>query len=434
MNAMTLEQLVGAYSGLMGTASAVLDKEGLKLASEALELDRKSYECSREELMLARAAQLLDQESVRLEKDSLDVSLETLAVDKTALGFAQRSLRLDQELRHISCRSLDFEKQSLLTSQTDLTRQREWRLVDEKTQQLKAISSLSALVAGFAMVVLVELTVPEDTNPILLIIFSIATGLVVCLMTICMISTSMMLVYILNYRQITDQPFKRVWQNVCEPDWERAFLCFKAGVPCFLTSLCCLSWMKFSTNNSWADHVAATSVTVLAVGTMLTWAFYVQTKYRTRRRDRDLEDEFEAERMQKAVGAERDILTDLDKRRKREEKAKHAAKAHEGLQPGAELEAEPEVQPEVESDLDPEETQNEVWGQEHTPTFTGEMRHIDALELDDDEDDLASQAMLTPRDDAEDLASPMLASLVNHDGTDSPSHMNSTYALGNNGS
>ena len=63
---------------------------------------------------------------------------------------------------------------------------------------IQAISSLSALVAGFAMVVLVELTVspnmpitlhiissnylcqvPEDTNPILLIIFSIATGLVV---------------------------------------------------------------------------------------------------------------------------------------------------------------------------------------------------------------------------------------------------------------
>ena len=81
----------------------------------------------------------------------------------------------------------------------------------------------------------------------------------------CMITTSMMLVYILNYRQITDQPFKTVWQNVCEPDWERSFWCFKAGVPCFLASLGCLSWMKFSTNTDWADAVAATTVSVLAV-------------------------------------------------------------------------------------------------------------------------------------------------------------------------
>jgi len=63
----------------------------------------------------------------------------------------------------------------------DLIRQREWHLVEEKTQQLKAISSLSALIAGFAMVVLVELSVPNEINPYLLIAFSLSTGLVVCL-------------------------------------------------------------------------------------------------------------------------------------------------------------------------------------------------------------------------------------------------------------
>jgi len=67
------------------------------------------------------------------------------------------------------------------------------------------------------MVVLVELTVPEGINPFLLISFAVTTGLVVCLMAMCMITTSMMLVYILNYRQITDEPFKKVWHTVCEP-------------------------------------------------------------------------------------------------------------------------------------------------------------------------------------------------------------------------
>ena len=35
--------------------------------------------------------------------------------------------------------------------------------VDEKTSQLTAVSQLSALIAGFSMVVLVELSVPEGT-------------------------------------------------------------------------------------------------------------------------------------------------------------------------------------------------------------------------------------------------------------------------------
>lgn len=145
------------------------------------------------------------------------------------------------------------------------------------------------------MVVLVELSVPDAISPFLLICFALTTGLVVCLMAMCMITTSMILVYILNYRQITDEPFKKVWQNVCEPDWERSFWCFKAGVPCFLGSLCCLSWMKFSTQTDWADAISATTVTVLSVFTLLFWGCYVQTKYRSVTRDRDLEDEFEVE-------------------------------------------------------------------------------------------------------------------------------------------
>jgi len=124
-------------------------------------------------------------------------------------------------------------------------------------------------------------------------------------MALTMITTSMMLVYILNYRQITDEPFKRVWQNVCERDWERSFGCFKAGVPCFLFSLCCLSWIKFSTNTNWADAVAASMVTALSLITMTLWALYVQTKYRSRTRERDFEDALEAERIMKAVDAER---------------------------------------------------------------------------------------------------------------------------------
>ena len=48
--------------------------------------------------------------------------------------------------------------------------------------------------------------VPDAINPYLLIAFATSTGLVVRLMAMCMITTSMMLVYILNYRQVNLEP------------------------------------------------------------------------------------------------------------------------------------------------------------------------------------------------------------------------------------
>ena len=62
-----------------------------------------------------------------------------------AVGCVRRSLLLDQEMRHVGLRSLDYERQSLATAQTDLTRQREWRLVEEKTQQLKVTDAACAV-------------------------------------------------------------------------------------------------------------------------------------------------------------------------------------------------------------------------------------------------------------------------------------------------
>ena len=49
----------------------------------------------------------------------------------------------------------------------------------DKAARVQAISNLSALIAGFAMVSLVELSIPEDINPGILIVFGLATALVV---------------------------------------------------------------------------------------------------------------------------------------------------------------------------------------------------------------------------------------------------------------
>jgi len=332
--AMTPDLAVSAYSALLATGSRRIDQEAVQIGKQQLVIDRLGYEASVEDLQISREAKVLAENALKLAKKDLEVARESLRIDLEQVGCARRSLEIDTEMRYLGVRSLELDRTALLTAQTDLTRQREWRLVEEKTQQLKAIGSLSALIAGFAMVVLVELSVPEDVHPALLICFAVTTGLVVCLMALTMITTSMMLVYILNYRQITDEPFKRVWQNVCERDWERSFGCFKAGVPCFLFSLCCLSWIKFSTNTNWADAVAASMVTALSLITMTLWALYVQTKYRSRTRERDFEDALEAERIMKAVDAERDILRDVQKLRQpqRKRKSSHRQTAPEDNQ------------------------------------------------------------------------------------------------------
>lgn len=57
-----------------------------------------------------------------------------------------------------------------------------WRAVDLKVQQLKAISNLSALIAGFSMVVLVEASIPATTHEALIALFGCTTAVVVSMM------------------------------------------------------------------------------------------------------------------------------------------------------------------------------------------------------------------------------------------------------------
>ena len=53
------------------------------------------------------------------------------------------------------------------------------RHVDGKSRQLKSISHLSALLAGFSTVMLVEVTIPSAISPLLVTFFCVSTCLVV---------------------------------------------------------------------------------------------------------------------------------------------------------------------------------------------------------------------------------------------------------------
>ena len=53
------------------------------------------------------------------------------------------------------------------------------RAVDEKAKQLEQISSLSALIAGFALVAMVEISFPDSLSGVLLVSFGSTTAAVV---------------------------------------------------------------------------------------------------------------------------------------------------------------------------------------------------------------------------------------------------------------
>lgn len=63
----------------------------------------------------------------------------------------------------------------------------EVRLVDEKVQQLKAISNLSALIGGFAMVSIVELNIVPGNSEVLMFAFGTMAATVIALMMFSMV-------------------------------------------------------------------------------------------------------------------------------------------------------------------------------------------------------------------------------------------------------
>ena len=176
------------------------------------------------------------------------------------------------------------------------------RDVEEKSEQLKSISNLSALIAGFAVVAFVELQFsdpaenPTHVHELLIVAYALTTALVVALMLNSMVLCSFMLCsilrngktyvseeeeaeYLYRCRQFAlefkpgDVPpapkrsFERHWETRCEDDWKHAFRMFTGGVPVFLANVACISWLKFH-----YSPPAAGAVTAVAVLAALGWA------------------------------------------------------------------------------------------------------------------------------------------------------------------
>ena len=186
------------------------------------------------------------------------------------------------------------------------------RDVEEKSEQLKSISNLSALIAGFAVVAFVELqfhdpeTEPAHVSEVLIVAYAATTATVVALMLNSMVLCSFLLCSILrngktyvseaeeadylfrcrsfsaNYKPGDAPPtpkrsFEAFWETRCEDDWKHAFRMFTCGVPVFLVNIACVAWLKF--HYSPAAAGATTAVAVVATAgwakTQNNWGWHV---------------------------------------------------------------------------------------------------------------------------------------------------------------
>ena len=176
------------------------------------------------------------------------------------------------------------------------------RDVEEKSEQLKSISNLSALIAGFAVVAFVEFQFhdpvikPTHVQEWLIVAYATTTAIVVGLMLNSMVLCSFMLCsilrngktyvseseegdYLFSCRRFAkeyktgDTPptpkrsFEKHWETRCEDDWKHAFRMFTCGVPVFLVNIACVAWLKF-----WYSAAAAGCTTAVAVVATLGWA------------------------------------------------------------------------------------------------------------------------------------------------------------------
>lgn len=200
-----------------------------------------------------------------------------------ALDWHNQDLEFRREERLQHSRAVMWHDQEVLfrneeRAQRLLINQR--REIDEKNEQLRSLANVAALIAGFEVVVLVELQLPSDhaVSEALLALWVFFTSLTVCLMMYSVITCTLIMVAILKRFEInqddetvsyeatgeTSAPgssfnihltgvnttselgnFALFWASQCDDDWRRAYSTFTWGVNCFIVSLVFMGWVKF---------------------------------------------------------------------------------------------------------------------------------------------------------------------------------------------
>jgi calcium release-activated calcium channel protein 1 len=178
------------------------------------------------------------------------------------------------------CREEDLKQRALENERRAIDDAR--RLVDEKAQQLKTLAHQSALIAGFCMISLVEMNIPNTIPVALLITFSCTGTMVICLMLISMLNSTFILVAILRYDTVSrNLPFQTFWRTRCEIDWRLSLRAFALGVPLFMILLAQIGWVIYWEIIQGVGWIYASScVSLIALLTVVFYLAHIDRKWK----------------------------------------------------------------------------------------------------------------------------------------------------------
>ncbi|CAG2246172.1 Protein orai-3,Protein orai-2,Calcium release-activated calcium channel protein 1,Protein orai [Mytilus edulis] len=173
-----------------------------------------------------------------------------------------------------------------------------WRKLYLSRAKLKASSSTSALLSGFAMVALVEIQIEEDVSPALLIVFSVCTTLLVSVHLLAlMISTCILpnieaVSNVHNVNAVNESPHEKM-NILIQMAW--AFST-GLGILLFLTEIVLICWVKFDVkrigNNkgaAWASTAVVIPVGVIFI--IFSFHFYRQLiSHKVEQKAKDIEE------------------------------------------------------------------------------------------------------------------------------------------------
>ncbi|KAH9258406.1 hypothetical protein BASA81_003455 [Batrachochytrium salamandrivorans] len=244
-----------------------------------------------------------------------------------------RKTRVDELLwREEDLRFMDMQRQwneeFLRQRKQDLGWRREERFqrdlsmrmreIDEKNETLKNTGNVAALLAGFSMSALVQISPDTDTPIWLITMYTTVSATVICLMSFCFITCALILVGTLkkfeisheetgeeNFatrygppplqdgsedqvaynehtrRRLRKQRFTTFWETTCQQDFHRAYLAFSAGVPLFLVNTLLATWVKFNYGVIWPGILVSLTcgltILIMFATLQLKWGVYLST-------------------------------------------------------------------------------------------------------------------------------------------------------------
>ncbi|KAG5176486.1 calcium release-activated calcium channel protein, partial [Tribonema minus] len=160
----------------------------------------------------------------------------------------------------------------------------QWHAMEEKAKQLEQIAQLSALLAGFALVAMCQMQIPDGVNGWLLVSFGTVTAAAVGVPLIAMLSSTLVLVAVIKYDpkvavNAACPDFGTFWSTHCEADWRLSFRCFNISIALFLMVLGQVGWIQFFAHQNYV--ASSTLVTVVAVASAMVYFLYTYRKWST---------------------------------------------------------------------------------------------------------------------------------------------------------